>query len=78
MVAMLEEEGTPVVSIRRQQHQWVAHVTLARLKMKVPVDFHGVAIWQPVERSVPYPDCVTCARLSTCRQLSPAAGTAAM
>lgn len=78
VVATLEAEGTPVVSIRRQQHQLVAHVTLARLKMKVPVDFHGVAIWQPVERSVPYPDCVTCARLSTCRQLSPAAGTAAL
>lgn len=78
VVSTLESEGTPVVAIRRQQHQWVAHVTLARLKMKVPVDFHGVAIWQPVERSVPYPDCMTCARLSTCRQLSPAAGTAAL
>jgi hypothetical protein len=78
VMATLESEGTPVVSLRRQQHQLVAHVSLAQLKMKVPVDYHGVAIWQPVERSVPYPDCVTCARLSTCRQLSPAAGTAAL
>lgn len=76
--AQLEAEGTPVVAIRRQQHEWVVHVTIARLKMKVPVDSHGIAIWRPVERDVSYPDCVTCARQSTCRQLSPAAGTAAL
>ncbi len=76
--SQLESEGTPVVSIRRREHQLVANVTIARARMKVPVDSHGIAIWRPVERSVPYPDCVTCPRLAACRQLSPAAGTAAL
>ncbi|MGE3308756.1 MAG: DEAD/DEAH box helicase [Limisphaerales bacterium] len=76
--SQLETDGTPVVSILKQGHQLVAHVSLAHLRMKASVDRFGIAIFRPVERSVPYPDCVTCPRRSACRELSPAAGTAAL
>lgn len=76
--AGLESEGTPVVAIRRQGQQWVGHVSVAHLKMKVPVDRYGVAIWNPVEREVTHPDCVECPRQGVCRELSPAAGAAGL
>ena len=74
----LESEGTPVVAIRRQGQQWVGHVSVAHLKLKVPVDRYGVAIWNPVEREVTHPDCVECPRQPSCRELSPAAGAAGL
>ena len=78
VVAGLEAEGTPVVSVKRQQHQWVAQVSLAHRTVKAPVDGHGVAILNPVVREVTHPECASCSRLSACRQLSPAAGTASL
>ncbi|MCC6231662.1 MAG: DEAD/DEAH box helicase [Verrucomicrobiales bacterium] len=74
----LAEQRTPVVTIYRQQHRLLAHVSVASMTVKVPVDRHGIALWRPPTREVPQPDCVSCALLETCRKLSPAAGTAAL
>lgn len=76
--SLLEQQRTPVVRILRQGHKLVAHTSLANLPLKVPVDSHGIALWRPSERDVPQAGCVECAHAEVCRQLSPAAGTAAL
>lgn len=76
--AGLEAQGTPVVAVLRQGQQLVAHVSLAHVRVRVPVDGHGVAMMRPVEREVTHPECVACERYAVCRQMSPAAGTAAL
>lgn len=72
----LQQQRTPVVRIVPLAHKFIAHLSLAALTMRVPVDRHGVALWRPVEREVlPY-DCAQCALVATCKQLSAATGTA--
>jgi len=50
-------------------HSIVAHVSIADLTMRVPVDSHGVALWKPVERDVLQADCARCELVPVCRQL---------
>ena len=72
----LEALRTPVVRVVPLAHKFVAHLSLAELTMRVPVDRHGVALWRPVEREVlPY-DCAQCGLVETCKQLPTATGTA--
>jgi superfamily II DNA/RNA helicase len=74
--ARLEEQRTPVVRVFSQAHKLVAHLSLAELTMRVPVDRHGVALWRPVTREVlPY-DCAQCGLVETCKALPTATGTA--
>jgi len=72
----LGHQRTPVVRFVNQAQRIVAHVSLADLTMRVPVDRHGVALWRPVEREVlPY-DCAQCSLVETCKQLPAATGVA--
>ena len=72
----LAQQKTPVVRFVNQAHRVVAHVSLAELTLRVPVDKHGVALWRPTEREVfPY-DCARCALVNTCKQLPTATGVA--
>jgi len=74
--AKLAQQKTPVVRFVHHAQKIVAHVSLAELTMRVPVDAHGVALWKPVQREVlPY-DCARCALVETCKTLSAATGTA--
>ncbi len=72
----LAQQRTPVVRFVHQAHKIVAHVSLAELTMRVPVDSHGVALWRPIERDVLPPECARCALVATCRQLATATGVA--
>ena len=72
----LERQKTPVVRFLNQANKIVAHVSLADMTMRVPVDKHGVALWRPVEREVlPY-DCAQCPLVPVCKQLPTSTGTA--
>ena len=72
----LAQQKTPVVSFVRQGQRILAHVSLADLTMRIPVDSHGVALWKPVEREVlPY-DCAQCSLVPVCKQLPTSTGTA--
>ena len=72
----LAQKNTPVVSFLNHEHKIVAHVSLANLTMRVPVDRHGLALWHPEEREVlPY-DCAQCSLVPVCKQLPTATGTA--
>ena len=72
----LASQNTPVVAFANQAHRIVAHVSLADLTMRVPVDKYGVALWKPVEREVlPY-DCAQCSLVETCKKLPTATGSA--
>ncbi len=72
----LARQKTPVQSFVNQPHRIVAHVSLAELTLRVPVDRHGVALWRPIEREVlPY-DCARCPLVSTCKQLPTVTGVA--
>lgn len=74
--AKLDALNTPIAALITQGHQIVAHLSVARLTLKVPVDGHGVAIWRPIEREVlPY-DCAQCDLVETCKLLPTATGTA--
>jgi superfamily II DNA/RNA helicase len=72
----LAAQNTPLVDLVTQDHRIVAHVSLERLPLRVPVDAHGVPIWKPVEREVlPY-DCAQCTLVEVCKGLTTATGTA--
>jgi len=72
----LAHQRTLVVRIVPQAHKFVAHLSLADLTLRVPVDRHGVALWRPDAREVlPY-DCAQCTLVETCKQLPTATGTA--
>lgn len=74
--ARLEQQRTPVIHVLAQARKIVAHLSLADLTMRVPVDRHGIALWRPFEREVlPY-DCAQCGLVATCKQLPTATGTA--
>jgi hypothetical protein len=72
----LARQETPLVRFVDQAQKIVAVVSVAGLRMRVPVDSHGVALWHPIEREVlPY-DCARCALVEGCKTLSTATGTA--
>ena len=72
----LAQHKTPLVRFVKHVQRIVAHVSLADLTLKVPVDRYGVALWHPVERDVFPPDCARCGLVPNCRQLSAATGAA--
>ncbi len=74
--AKLAQQKTPVVRLLTQAHRIVAHVSLADLTLRVPVDNYGVALWRPVERDVLAPDCARCELVPVCRELPTSTGTA--
>ena len=65
----LAQQKTPAATFLDESQRIVAHVSLADLTMRVPVDSQGVAIWKPIEREVLPDDCATCAQLASCREL---------
>jgi hypothetical protein len=72
----LAHQKTPVTGFHTQGMRIVAHLSIAELTMRVPVDSHGVAIWRPVTREVLPPDCARCSLVPACRKLPAATGTA--
>jgi hypothetical protein len=72
----LAAQNTPVVSFANQAHKIVAHVSIADLTMRVPVDSHGVALWKPIEREVLPADCARCSLVPVCRELPTSTGVA--
>jgi len=70
----LAQQKTPVIRFQDEGHRIVAHVSIADLTMRVPVDRYGVALWKPIERDVLPADCAQCSLVPVCRQLP--AGTA--
>ena len=72
----LASQKTPLVRYTNHPEKIVAHVSLADLTMRVPVDRYGVALWKPTEREVLPEDCARCSLIPGCRQLSSATGTA--
>jgi hypothetical protein len=72
----LAQQDTPVVSFQNQAQRIVAHVSIAELTLRVPVDAHGVALWRPPEREVLPADCTRCALLPVCRELPAGTGVA--
>ncbi len=74
--AGLAGQKTPVVRFVQEPNRIFAHVSLAELTMKVPVDRHGTALWHPTERDVLHPTCMQCELVPDCRKLSAGTGTA--
>ena len=72
----LAEQKTPVVRFSDEDRRILAHVSIADLPMRVPVDAHGVAIWKPIEREVLPSDCARCSLVPVCRQLPASTGVA--
>lgn len=73
---MAERYHTPVVRFQRHGHRLLACLSVAELTLRVPVDGHGVALWQPPQRQVLPEDCAQCALIDTCRALDPATSVA--
>ncbi|MDB6130684.1 MAG: box helicase domain protein [Verrucomicrobiales bacterium] len=67
---------TPVLRFVTVDLRITAQVSLAKLKMKVAVDRHGIAIWKPTERDVLPTDCAVCSLVPVCNLLSSATGVA--
>ncbi len=80
IVPLLEQklagQQTPVVSFLNQAQRIVARVSIAHLTMRVPVDSHGVALWNPAQREVLPGDCSRCSLVPVCRQLPTSTGVA--
>jgi hypothetical protein len=72
----LAAQGTPVVRVEESDRRIRALVSLGGLTRKVPVDRHGVALWNPVSRQVLPSECAGCRLQSECRNLSPSSGVA--
>jgi superfamily II DNA/RNA helicase len=72
----LAQQKTPVARFQDEGHRIVAHVSIADLTMRVPVDRHGVALWKPIEREVLPADCARCSLVPVCRQLPAGTGVA--
>ncbi|MSR67084.1 MAG: DEAD/DEAH box helicase [Pedosphaera sp.] len=70
----METTNTPLIGFDRQRQRIVAHLSLAKLKAHVPVDAHGIGIWEPTVREDSPADCANCVLTSTCRSLSKSAG----
>jgi hypothetical protein len=76
LTGRLAQQNTPLVRFEEQGSKILALVSIADLKMRVPVDSYGVAVWRPVEREVlPY-DCAQCNLVEVCKGLPTATGTA--
>jgi superfamily II DNA/RNA helicase len=72
----LAQQKTPVVRFAEQEQKVLAYVSIAELTMRVPVDRHGVALWNPIARDVlPY-DCAGCSLVPVCQHLPTVTGTA--
>lgn len=74
----LAKRGTPVTAFNESEHKITAIVSLASLPIKAVVDSHGVALWSPPIRKVIPAACAGCEAAPTCRELSPATGTASL
>jgi len=72
----LAAQNTPVVRIFQEEQHLVAHLSLADMPMRVPVDSHGVAFWRPIQREVMPPDCAVCALVPVCQNLPTVTGVA--
>lgn len=72
----LAQQGTPVVKFERIEHRMIAQVSIAGLTMSVPVDQHGVPLWNPTTRDILPPECSMCELVETCRELPTVTGTA--
>jgi hypothetical protein len=72
----LAEHNTPVVRILLEQQRIVAHLSLAEVVMRVPVDSYGVAFWKPIQREVMPPDCAVCPLVPVCQSLPTITGVA--
>jgi superfamily II DNA/RNA helicase len=72
----LARQQTQVIRFVDQGNRILAHVSLAELQMRVPVDSHGVAIWKPWDREVFPSDCAVCQLVPVCRQLPTSTGVA--
>ncbi|MSR43673.1 MAG: DEAD/DEAH box helicase [Pedosphaera sp.] len=53
-----------------------ALVSLAEQTLRVPVDAHGIALWNPPTREVTPSDCARCTLVPVCQKLSTTAGVA--
>lgn len=80
VVPLIEREfgkqRLPVIRFIEEPEQILALISLREQLVRVPVDRHGVPLWQPLERNIPPPDCGGCELMETCRQLTGGAGTA--
>jgi len=72
----LTEQNTPVVRVLQEEQRIVAHLSLADLLLRVPVDSYGVAFWKPIEREVMPPDCAVCPLVPVCQNLPTSTGVA--
>lgn len=72
----LASQQLPVVRFDVHPQNITALVSLAHQIVRVPIDSHGVALWQPPERDIFPPDCARCHLIETCRGLSTSTGTA--
>jgi superfamily II DNA/RNA helicase len=72
----LAAQNTPVARILQEEHRIVAHLSLAGVVMRVPVDSYGVAFWKPIEREVMPPDCAVCPLVPVCQNLPTNTGVA--
>ena len=72
----LAQQKTPLVRVAREEQRIVAHLSLADVPLRVPVDSYGVAFWKPIEREVMPPDCAVCPRAPACRNLPTSTGVA--
>jgi hypothetical protein len=75
--AALANKKTPLVRVRMEGDRMRGQLTLAKLGLRVPVDAHGLGLWQPPVRERPHPDCLVCPQRERCLELTPATGTAA-
>ena len=80
IVPLLEQklagQKTPLARMVDDAARIVAHLSIAGLSLRVPVDSHGVALWKPPEREVLPPDCAQCSLVPVCRELPTATGVA--
>ncbi len=80
IVPLLEQklaaQKTPLVGMIDDGARIIAHLSIAGLALRVPVDRHGVALWKPPEREVLPPDCAQCCLVPVCRELPTATGVA--
>ncbi len=80
IIPLLEEklaaQKTPLVRMIDEGARIVAHLSIAGLALRVPVDRHGVALWKPPEREVLPADCAQCSLVPVCRELPTATGVA--
>jgi superfamily II DNA/RNA helicase len=72
----LAAQNTPVVRIFQEEQRIVAHLSLAGVVLRVPVDSYGVAFWKPIEREVMPPDCAVCPLVPLCQNLPTNTGVA--